>query len=65
MPATHTFANLCARLNRAPVYVRGLQRRFGLPIPAEAPTVASPRALRGENSSAEEPRTKNEDTEEI
>ena len=37
MPATHTFANLCARLNRAPVYVRGLQRRFGLPIPADSP----------------------------
>jgi len=27
MPATHTFATLCADLNRAPVYVRGLQRR--------------------------------------
>lgn len=37
MPTTHTYAALCARLNRAPVYVRGLQRRFGLPIPAESP----------------------------
>ena len=35
MPTTHTFANLCARLNRSPVYVRGLQRRFALPIPGE------------------------------
>jgi hypothetical protein len=34
MPATHTFANLCARQNRSPLYVRGLQRRYGLPIPA-------------------------------
>jgi hypothetical protein len=42
MPATHTFATLCARLNRSPLYVRGLQRRFGLPIPAAAPTAARP-----------------------
>jgi hypothetical protein len=32
MPDPRTFAALCTRLNRAPVYVRGLQRRFGLPI---------------------------------
>ena len=37
MPNLHTFATLCNSLNRAPVYVRGLQRRFGLPIPAESP----------------------------
>ncbi len=27
-----TFAEVCSRLNRSPVYVRGLQRRFALPI---------------------------------
>ncbi len=32
MPTAQTIAALCARLNRAPIYVRGLQRRFGLPI---------------------------------
>ena len=32
MPTPQTIATLCARLNRAPIYVRGLQRRFGLPI---------------------------------
>ena len=42
MPTHHTFANLCAHLNRAPVYVRGLQRRFGLPIPADSPTSGRP-----------------------
>lgn len=36
-----TFTNLCNRLNRAPVYVRGLQRRFTLPIPAGATYSAS------------------------
>ena len=32
MPTVTTFATLCARLNRAPVNVRGLQRRFALPL---------------------------------
>ena len=32
MSTATTIASLCARLNRAPIYVRGLQRRFGLPI---------------------------------
>ena len=51
MPATHTFAIFFARLNCAPVYVRDLQRSFGLPFPAEAPTFASLCDLRGGNSS--------------
>jgi hypothetical protein len=50
MPATHTFAIFFARLNRAPVYMGDLRRSFSLPIPAEAPTFASLRALRGGNS---------------
>lgn len=50
MPTTHTFATLCARLNRAPVTIRGLQRHFGIPIPADTPTFASPRGLRSGSS---------------
>jgi hypothetical protein len=50
MPVTHTFATLCGRLNRAPVYVRGLQRRFGLPIPADSPSPPRSPRLRGETS---------------
>ena len=36
-----TFAELCARLNRSPVYVRGLQRRFALPILEGSPYSAA------------------------
>jgi hypothetical protein len=59
MPATQTFANLCAHLNRSPVYVRGLQRRFGLPIPADSPL--RPGASARETLPNKEPRTKNEE----
>ncbi|MFZ4398021.1 MAG: hypothetical protein ACOYOU_20605 [Kiritimatiellia bacterium] len=50
MQATHTFATLCARLNRSPLYVRGLQRRFGLPIPADSPSPPRSPRLGGGNS---------------
>jgi len=61
MPATHTFTIFCARLTSAPVYVRSLQRRFGLPILAEPHLLRAPAPLREKLSPTknEEPRTKN------
>ena len=36
LPKTITFADMCARLNRSQLYVRGLQKRFALPVPEGA-----------------------------